>query len=61
MVVYQLLWEQVVMSNKNIKTKVDLSAPAHKKTQGERKAIREKILHERKAAFDMLAKFNDII
>ena len=35
---------------------VDLNAPVRKKTPEERKAIRERIFRERKAAFDMLAK-----
>ncbi len=48
------------MSNKNIKTKVDLSTTVHKKTQEERKAIIKKVFHERKAAFDMLAKQSNL-
>ena len=34
---------------------VDLNVPVRKKTPEERKAIRERIFRERRAAFDMLA------
>ena len=36
---------------------IDLTVPMRKKTPEERKEIREKIFRERKAAFDMLAKY----
>ncbi len=42
-------------SSQNIS--VDLNAPVRKKTPEERKAIRERIFRERRAAFDMLSKY----
>ncbi len=43
------------------KSSFEPSAPAHKKTPEERRAILDRIFEEQKKAFDMLAKFECII